>query len=854
MRIAFLLTLFCTSAFAAGVDSFTPQGAVRDVRQAKALFSEAMVRFGDPRLADPFEIRCGEEKGTGRWIDDKTWVYDFVRDVPSAASCQFDLKAGLKTLKGTPLPAAAFAFNTGGPEPGGPNQMLWPSSGETIDASQVFIVPFGAPPTLQSLLAKTRCEVEGIRERMPVTVLTPAERTKLFLGFFGKDTRSWPVNAEALRCQRPLPADTKVELVFDAGLAAANGLSLREPMRFEYRVRPKFTAWVGCERTRDKAACIPISPITLNFSTAVSLAQAKAAVLSSADGKQRWSPEPFSEQDIETIEDEAGKRIQQVSSMRFKPLFPESTTLRMALPANLRDEYGRVLSNAAQFPQTVKIDSFPALAKFAADFGVVERSVGVLPVTVRNVGEAAKAAATPPPPSGVMDKLADMAKRATGSEEKPAPAGLGLPYRQLNVNKEADILRWYLRLRQGAQAQENKDYRSASLLAKEAGAQQFRLPAPNDNQAAEVIGLPLPQSGLTIVEVESARLGQRLLQPVAPMQIAAGALVTNLSVHLRRGHDDALVWVTSLDKGWLVNAASISLLDCKGRLLASGKTDKQGIWQYGKALPAQRYDCPLFAFARQGQDVGFVASDWDQGIESWRFGVDTERERSQRSSLHAVFDRGLYRANETVSIKLLARERTAGGFGWLADAQLPNQVKLVHMGSDESVVLPVKWRSGAAELSWKVPAEAKLGSYSVQAERKQGKTISNLGEAGSFNVAEFRVPLMRGVLKLPVNPVAVDKLDAHAQVQYLAGGPAAGEKIKLRGVVRPMGGRNLDDFEGFDFSNGDVSPAVTRGAEDGEYQGGAGDTSLENVEATLDKAGGATLSLAGLPTLRGRLG
>ncbi len=44
------------------VDAFSPQGQAKGVRQAAARFTEPMVAFGDPRLADPFEVRCeGDE-------------------------------------------------------------------------------------------------------------------------------------------------------------------------------------------------------------------------------------------------------------------------------------------------------------------------------------------------------------------------------------------------------------------------------------------------------------------------------------------------------------------------------------------------------------------------------------------------------------------------------------------------------------------------------------------------------------------------------------------------------------------------------------------------------------------------
>src|SRR2546427_12967382 len=64
------------------VSAFSPQGTVKHVRQAQAQFSVPMVPLGDPRLTDPFEVSC-PEAGTGRWVDTRTWVYDFARDLPA---------------------------------------------------------------------------------------------------------------------------------------------------------------------------------------------------------------------------------------------------------------------------------------------------------------------------------------------------------------------------------------------------------------------------------------------------------------------------------------------------------------------------------------------------------------------------------------------------------------------------------------------------------------------------------------------------------------------------------------------------------------------------------------------------
>jgi hypothetical protein len=74
-----------------------------------------MVPLGDPRsFVDPFEIDCQME-GAGRWIDSRTWVYDFTRDLPGGLRCRFQLRTGLATQAGkSVIGRATFAFTTGG--------------------------------------------------------------------------------------------------------------------------------------------------------------------------------------------------------------------------------------------------------------------------------------------------------------------------------------------------------------------------------------------------------------------------------------------------------------------------------------------------------------------------------------------------------------------------------------------------------------------------------------------------------------------------------------------------------------------------------------------------------------------
>ena len=151
------------------VEVFTPQGQAKSVRQVAVRFSEPMVAFGDPRLADPFTVKCDGEperlKGRGRWADQKNWVFDFERDLPAGVRCSFRVKQDLTTLSGAAVEPQQFSFSTGGPAV--IEQMPWRDA--QVDEEQVFILGLDAPVKEDTVRAHAWCDARGIAERIGPT-------------------------------------------------------------------------------------------------------------------------------------------------------------------------------------------------------------------------------------------------------------------------------------------------------------------------------------------------------------------------------------------------------------------------------------------------------------------------------------------------------------------------------------------------------------------------------------------------------------------------------------------------------------------------------------------------------------
>lgn len=846
--LALMLSLVAAVAAqdAAKVESFSPQGQIKDVRQVVARFSQPMVSFGDPRSEAPFDIACaalGANSGRGRWADARNWLYDFEQDLPAGIECTFKTKAGLKTFAGVELAAQTFRFSTGGPSIRG----AWPDEGaERIDEAQVFLLALDAHADLASVRANAYCAVDGIGERLPLSILEGKERERILAeqknrarvlfevitkrGNRGlasvKDVRLVDAPILVASCGRPLPAGAHVRLVWGAGIKTTNGIATTEAQTLSYQVRPQFSARFTCQRVNANAGCIPVLPAQLEFTAPVARGVASKIELRAADGQVH---RPTIDPNVATVD-----------TVEFKGPFAERSEATISLPNDLKDDAGRALANAAAFPMKVRIDDDPPLVKFPSRFGILEvNAQPALPVTVRNV-------------EPMLDAYAlDVAKA-------PKAAAKGR-IKRIDTDDDAALAQWMRRiLREPSEdiRRRNGEYLkpgSVPMLsdAERAAAQPIDIPRAEPKMAMQVIGIPLPQPGLYAVEIASTRLGQALHAEDRPYYVSGGALVTNLAVHFKHGRESSLAWVTRLDSGKPVAGAQVRVTDCVGRRWWDGATDANGIARIERELPRQNrwQDCPhapnaYLVSARIGGDMSLMLTSWNEGIRPWQFNLGGGS-GAEPVIAHTVLDRALFRAGETVSMKHVIRRRVGTGFAAIETRNLPRQLQLIHSGSGQRFELPLAWSNGTALSTWNIPKDAKLGEYTVlfvDAERgRESQFRSSRLQSGSFRVEQFRVPLMKAVLKPPSKSVVnASQVTIDAQLSYLSGGPAAGAPVKFRSRI-VSSSQSFPAYEKFTF--GGVVPKVGIEAEapydedrqdEPEATGGA--ARVQNV--SLDANGG----------------
>ncbi|MEY4294849.1 MAG: hypothetical protein RLY82_537, partial [Pseudomonadota bacterium] len=327
---------FALSAQALQITSLSPQGEVSQVRQLVVKFDEAVVNFGDPKAAAPLTVNCNDSaasQGSGRWVNEREWAFEFARDLPPGLRCDVKLAPALQSVKGAKLSGAtAYQFNTGGPFV----RNILPSYG-AIDEEQYFIVQLNGSATLASVQANMWCQVDGLGERLPVKLIDGKERAELLKSQgFEKAAAAEPLKFVTFSCNRRLTPSAKLQIVFGKGVSTPSQILNKVEKRFNFTVREPFTASFSCERENAQAACLPLRPLTLSFNTPVPRKQAAAIRLTSS--KDSFKPKFEADSDDEST----------VTGVSFvgAGVLPEQTQFTLEVPKDFKDASGRSLRNA----------------------------------------------------------------------------------------------------------------------------------------------------------------------------------------------------------------------------------------------------------------------------------------------------------------------------------------------------------------------------------------------------------------------------------------------------------------------------------------------------------------------------
>ena len=669
-----------------------------------------------------------------------------------------------------------------------------------IDEQQMFLFRAKGPVDAKTFIAHVFCEVEGVRSVDTVRPVGGARRTEVLRAAGISNTENWI----AFRCTQNFPSGANVTIRWDS--PTANTKQAVETLRF--KVRSGDWLDVNCSRENKDAGCNPLSPVRVGFQRAIDPKDAARFRLRDDAGKL-YAPKTDSDDS---------------DGITFSKL-PQETRFTLVLPPNLK-ESGTNTPLTLKRAYTLRTGVYPPLVKFPRSFGILERQADpALPITVRNL------------------------------EPGAAGAGTAAIVRKLRLTSEQDMIRWYARtlgFQQsdrsmdddesdyadfGERPKGDDDMRGRSLLKGNSQAQSLPLPKPGGPKEFEVVGLPLAETGLHVVEAESAALGNSLLEKKGAMYVRTMALVTNLAVHVKTGAGGAFVWVTRLNDASVVTDASVRIRDCKGVELAAGKTDRDGTARLTPKATKNKESCPSFVFAQSGDDLAFTRSDWTRGIEWWRFNLpwdyDYEGDGSKsKQAFHTILPRNLLRPGETVHMKHYARDVKRFGTGAPDIGKLPKNLSVVNEGNNQRSTLTLDWNPrGNAMTELRLPGNARRGQYRVEID---GRTTAR------FTVADFRLPVYKSEVTIPTpNVVGGDNANVDVRLSFLSGGPASGDVVTVRSRFDARTWPGFESLSDYNFSvyQYDDEGGGRRNRRGAQPEG-------EDQTVTLSNAGAARVSLA----------
>ncbi|MBC7233816.1 MAG: Ig-like domain-containing protein [Chloroflexi bacterium] len=274
-------------------------------------------------------------------------------------------------------------------------------------------------------------------------------------------------------------------------------------------------------------------------------------------------------------------------------------------------------------------------------------------------------------------------------------------------------------------------------------------------------------------------------------------VVSYANVLLKVTMKEALVWVTDLDSGKPVSGLDVAVFGPEGQVLASGRTDKDGVLFSALTLdkPIEPWK-PILAIVGPDEAPAAVSTDWSRGISPWQFNIPTEE---YLEPYHAYFytDRSIYRPGQTVYFKGIVRRDDDGRYS------LPTDVKSISVVvyDDEGKEI---YRSdhtlndmGTLHGEFKLGDEASLGYYYLNAQLGEQTFGTN------FQVAEYRKP----EFVVTVTPdrdeyVQGDQITVDIAASYYFGGPVANAKVTWRLMSQDYY-FNWTGKERYDFTDAD---------------------------------------------------
>ena len=313
-------------------------------------------------------------------------------------------------------------------------------------------------------------------------------------------------------------------------------------------------------------------------------------------------------------------------------------------------------------------------------------------------------------------------------------------------------------------------------------------------------GSPLPP-GLYFLRVEEGKDKD---------QDQLAFVVSKYQLTLKRAETQALVWAGELRTGDVVSGLKLTLYDEVGQPLGEATTGDDGVAQVTFTERVYPYR-GIWAFAAEDTanitdtaDFGVVSTGWNQGLESWSFGLSySPSSQPYRAFLYT--DRSIYRPGQTVYFRGLVRSDDDGVFSVPAGLEIPITI---YDGRGRKVLSENKTLNefGAFDGQLTLSDEASLGYYRIQARLPDpGDPDEWRRFSHGFAVAEYRKPEFAVTVETDRDEyIHGDTMNVAVDAQYYFGAPVVDGKVNWRVMTEPYYFTLPEDQAGGWYSFGDT--------------------------------------------------
>ncbi len=809
--------------------------------------SQLRIRFPDSiekgsAEKSPFQVSClPAAEGFASWADNNTiWTFSFKAkndwsqpQLAGGTKCDIKQSEDLKSSTGQAWKAGTIQYSVIVDGPNIKHVYLAHGFQNMLRESEpLILLIFDGPVSRDSFFAESAQNAyfsylssNAPGEKLPLAPVPSEQLADIFTQFKAENYFEQELEGSdwilATVRQNLIPG-ANVRLTVQNTLSAVNSnVRSGQPYTHEFNIRSQFSAEVRCaEPTAKDANCLPRSPISIAFNGMVKWADVRNTYIEyvpykSEDGKLvKAFPELGPEQQKsfwDSVLDMLGTyfpflaRLSDtaVDSVTFKLDIEPQTQAKIVLPQDLSDINGRLLSNAVR-EFHVRIGAMSELIRVPEPISFFEKNIPnlFLPVSVVNQNQK-------------------LTIRKTGTDASQwAP-----------INDVASMIKLIRAYEARGEFRPTPEYESPLVrLGMTTTVVEQQLDGTKNRQT--LLQFPFGKaangthpSGFYAIEIsspsfEASRSRTEDGEFYNPKYVLAQ--VTDLAVHLKKGQTQSVAWVTSLSSGRPVVGAQVEVYNCLGEKVATYSSDASGLvafanqeWAGDCHLPENVYSSyfqtnQFYLSARLNNDLVLTHSSWTSastyavsapGVE-WFYSDIQENV----PYFHAVVGVNLVKPGQKVPVQIIAKLPQATGFAEVAPARLPTSARLVsHEDSDLFYEFPLNWNNGSASIEWLVPADSatKLGLYSLQLQGPDSN--SYVVPSGNIEVAEFKIPLMAGLISLPNEPmVQPEQIPVSSVLRYANGVGAKDVGVDMSYYFQPIS-FSSKHLPGFKFGTGPIN-------------------------------------------------